>query len=111
MTKLKVLQVYQKVASQNIIDDKKFISCNASACYSPNKQLKRALRERNYLKVPYHVSSLAIEAHRPHLLLLLIIIMIEIEWLQIVCKAGAMFTKKSFAQMKEYSGQMKELCV
>jgi len=93
--KPKVLQAYQKIASQNIIDEKKFINCNASSCYSPNKQLKRALRERKYLEVPYHISSLAIEEHRPHLLLLLLImIMIQIEWFHIVRKAGAVFAKK-----------------
>lgn len=92
MTKLKVSQAYQKIASQNIIDEKKFINCNASFSYSPNKQLKRALRECKYLEVPYHVGSQAIQAHRPHLLL--VMIMIQIEWFQIVHKAGAAFTKK-----------------
>jgi hypothetical protein len=93
VTKLKVLQAYQKIASQNIIDEKKFINCNASSSYSPNKQLKRALRERN-LEVPYHVSSVAIEERRPHFLLLLMMILIQIKWFQIVRKAGAAFTKK-----------------
>jgi hypothetical protein len=93
VTKLKVLQAFQKIASQNILDEKKFINCNASSCYSPNKLLKRALREQRYLEVPHHDSSLAIEAQRPHLLLLLIMIVIHIECFQIVCKAGAVFTK------------------
>jgi hypothetical protein len=93
VTKLKVLQALQKIASQNIIDEKKFINCNGSSCYSPSKQLKRALRERKYPEVPYHVSSLAIKAPRPHLLLL-IMLMIQIEWFQIVRKAGDTFTKK-----------------
>jgi hypothetical protein len=55
------LQAYQKIASQNIIEEKKLLIVILALVMVPNKQLKRILRERKY-----HESN-----HRPHLMLLI----------------------------------------
>ena len=82
-----------------MIDEKKCIDWNASSCYSPNKQLKRALRERKFHEVGYSLCQFSGNrtTQTPHAAADNDDDPVDgcyCEWLQIVHEAGAEYTKK-----------------